>query len=393
MTVTKRLRIHVKWQVINWAIEHGEKEPEVLANNYHLSAWKNPKKETDYPTFNQLKNFSNDTRIPLSYLLSNQIPHEELSFVKFRTINNKNAYPSRSLIDTVHSMQNRQEWLKDYYLNENIPFKFTKVSQLNLKRSLDKSTTIEEITYLLDFSSIYQKKYDDDRAFKFLRHKIGDLGIIVMQNGIVGNNTHRILNLHEFRAFALYDSNLPLIFLNNTDSVKGKIFSLIHELVHLFIGDSEILNVGPEEDLRKERRINQITINILLPKEKVISKIKSNLSPEENTQEISNYFHTSLVATAIRLKQLAVFDNSEQLIEWAKKEQDSYLKNKVKKKKKGGGDFYNNIRSRIDHNYAQAVISEERKGNLPLNTAASMIGIKLGNYPQFVKRELSEASK
>lgn len=75
-----------------------------------------------------------------------------------------------------------------------------------------------------------------------LRKHCTEAGIIVMLNGTVEDNTHRPLDPHEFRAFALIDEYAPLIFINRADSINGQIFSLAHEIAHIWLGKEEIYN-------------------------------------------------------------------------------------------------------------------------------------------------------
>src|SRR5699024_637932 len=75
-----------------------------------------------------------------------------------------------------------------------------------------------------------------------LRNKLSQRGITVMQNGIALNNTHRPLDLNEFRAFTLVDEYAPLIFINTLDSNNGKTFSLLHEVAHVFLGINSLYN-------------------------------------------------------------------------------------------------------------------------------------------------------
>lgn len=299
--------------------------------------------------------------------------------MKFRTINNSKVKPSRRLIDTIHDMEFKQSWMKDYRINQNDGRKFELLHNLDTDMKVEDATAI--VSRIIDLSvdkNVYS--LSDDDYFNFLRDKMSHLNIMVMQSGIVGTNTHRSLNVDEFRAFVLIDEWVPLIFINSVDSKKAKIFSVVHEFVHILLGENEILNVSPNVDIANERWINSVTINVLMPEENVKRMIKSSYSKEDNIKRISNKFHVSLLATAIRMQELKIYGNAE--VEWAKEMQSDGLK---AKSKSAGGNYYNVAVSRLDKNFATAVINEESRGNTPVDTAANMLGITLRTYTTTVQ--------
>ncbi|GAB5055830.1 ImmA/IrrE family metallo-endopeptidase [Companilactobacillus alimentarius] len=377
--MSSTLRVPVYRDVLDWAIKHGEKSLDFLNKKYYLNKWKNPDSESDNPTLKQLQSFSNDTKIPFHYFLSSKIPYEENSFVKYRTVNNNQVIPSRRLIETIHMMESRQEWMRDYLTSQNKEYKFkysryiepeSKVSDISLS-----------ISHLLDFENLINNSKQDNDFYKNLKEKISSLGIMIMQNGCVGSNTKRPLDPEEFRAFALYDDVIPLIFIDTKDSYKAKIFSLLHELLHVFLNDNEILNVKDDGGIEKERWINSITIEILIPYSKIPPIGKD---AKKDIIKIAKLRHTSIVATTIRLNNLNIFpqNSKDSLISWAKEEQAKGLE--LKKSSAGGGNYYKTLKSRVDPHFAMAVISSESTGNLSINTASSMLGSSVKNYSKTV---------
>lgn len=367
------LRVPVAKAVISWAVTHGEKSQEELRQKYQLQSWINPETDRDYPTFKQLQNFSRDTRIPFNYFFQAEVPHEEYEFVNFRTVNNMTSHPSRRLIETIHTMAARQEWMKDYLIAQDDGRKFKLIGKLS--RQLSPEVAATKVRKLLKLEDKFSQLSTDELFFNQLRKLISSLGIMVMQNGVVGTNTHRPLDVAEFRAFILADEVVPLIFLNSTDSRKAKIFSLVHEFIHALLGDNEVLNVSPDMDVSHERWINQVTSSVLLPAQHVTTMLANDLSIAANLKQLSHIFHMSLVTTAIRLNTLGLTDNRD--INWAKTIQRQSVESRTKE---SGGDFYNTAVSRVDRQFAVAVISDEARGRLPVNQAAEMLGVTLKTY-------------
>jgi len=248
------------------------------------------------PTFNQIEKFSKDTRVPLGYFFLKTPPIDALNLLEFRTVDSTTAQnPSRDLIDTVRHMENIQEWMREYLVSSGAD-KVAFVGAVNPNNST--VSVAGEVRKVLGLSiNWFEKSKTLDESFKTLREAISNIGVVIMMNGIVGNNTRRNLNVDEFRAFALIDEFAPLIFINSTDSKGGKIFSVLHEFIHIGAAQNSLYNprqfdlpiVNPLETF-----CNSVTAEIITPIEMFNEKWKlstSNASAKINT--LSNFFKCS----------------------------------------------------------------------------------------------------
>lgn len=129
-----------------------------------------------------------------------------------------------------------------------------------------------------------------------------------MMSGIVGNNTHRPLDINEFRAFAMVDDLVPLIFINSNDSVSGKLFSLLHEFAHICIGNNSLYNDRYSSGTRvskAESVSNAVAAEILVPQvmfEKKWKEIDKFDDPIKTIDALTKYF--SCGTTVIARKAL-----------------------------------------------------------------------------------------
>lgn len=341
--------------------------------------WKNKKAE---PTFTQLSDFSKHSYIPFGYLFMKEPPEENIELIEHRTINSiEFETPSRNFMDTYHSMQAIQDWMEDYLEENDVP-------KLNFVGKFAKNPNTEAIVNymrnLLDLEDTSFIKAKKSESFNRIRQKISDLRVIVMQNGVVGNNTRRPLDLHEFRGFALLNDRAPLIFINGTDSVSGKVFTLLHEFAHILMGSDDLLNQDSQTyfGIKKEETIaNAAAAEIILPAKvfrKAWNSKSSQISSIEKIKSIADQFdNNEILITRKAFDNKLISKNDYELIT------KSLLKN-YEKKKSSGGDFYRNQKSKLDSNFVIALNESVSNGETSYMDAFRLTNTTNKTFPAIV---------
>jgi hypothetical protein len=227
--------VEVSPRLLAWAQERSGLAAAELERKFPaLVEWQSGRKQ---PTLRQLESFAQATHTPIGFLFLNEPPEETLPLPDFRTMGGAPvARPTADLLDTVYLCQQRQNWYRDFaQANRLDPVVFvgSLAIQSNIRAAAAKLRTD------LNFE-VSRRGSSWNEALTVMRDQADDLGILVMVSGVVGSNTHRKLNPHEFRGFALVDDLAPLIFINGSDTKAAQIFTLAHELAHIWTGQSAL---------------------------------------------------------------------------------------------------------------------------------------------------------
>lgn len=352
-----RTEVNIEPSILRWVAENTKANKIPPAIFEYIEQWV---AGTKTPTFNQVEKVSTATGIPIGYFFLKQPPKEDLSILEYRTVDSiNNENPSRNLIETIHDMGRIQDWMREYMISENALKLFFVGAQNN---AADITNSIRDILKI--DKNWFETMESAESSFNYIRSLISDCGVIVMMNGVVGNNTHRPLDIEEFRAFTLVDQYAPLIFINSKDSTNGRLFSLLHEFAHVLLGTNNFFNdrYSTEVQVGKNEIIcNAVAAEILAPDILFIEKWSS--SNEEDTEakvsRIAHYFKCSDTVIARKALEHRFIKYEEYKI-LAQKAIEIY--NITKKRNESGGNFYNTMGSRIDHRFFNALANSISEG-------------------------------
>ncbi len=362
------VNIDINPLVLEWAINNSNYISKLTTSEYNnLQKWLSKEK---LPTLNQLEKFSKRINIPFGYLLLKELPEDDLIKTDYRTINNAVMNkPSRDLVDTINDMEQKMLWMREYRITigaELLPFTGMFKDSVNKLHEI-----VKEIRKLLDIQTDWYKAHRDyNSAFNFLKARIEDVGVLVMKNGVVINNTHRPLDITEFRAFLLFDEFAPLIFINNKDSGGAKIFSLIHEFTHLLISTDD--NVITENNVDNEIICNKITAEVLMPK---ILLLKLWQNPADQVGFIE-YQAEKLKVSALALAK-RYYDLNKIDYPTYQKIYEISMEN-YRKKTDSGGSYYNTKKSNLSKTFAKAVINSTLEGQILHDDAFRLLNVSHG---------------
>lgn len=359
------INVNVKPEIITWILRTIQLENIAASAVDLLYKWQTGEKT---PTFNQIEEMSRKINIPFGYFFLDQPPTEKCSIVEYRTVDSAVvAEPSRNLIDTVDLMTDIQEWMAEYAVENGQE----RLDYVGCAAGLtDMQAVVQDIRKKLNITvDWYADRTNAGDAFRFLKGRIEDIRVLVMMSGIVGNNTRRKLNIDEFRAFTLTDAYAPLIFINSCDSETGKLFSIIHELVHIWVGKNNFYNVQTcieSTEHGVEKFCNSVAAEILVPAELFVEKWETGTDENlDKIEKVSKDFRCSRFVVARKALDTGkisrktygqiVTELNRRFKEW---------QNKQKGTRNSGGDYYRTLASKIDKNVVKALASSAAEGKI-----------------------------
>lgn len=371
----------VKPELLRWARERvGRSVEEFKGNLKKLAEWERGEAQ---PTFKQLEDFARATHVPFGYFFLPEPPEERIPIPDLRTVRNRElGHPSPDLLDTIHAMQRRQAWLREEQIEcEAEPLDFVASARV----ADDPQGVGLEMRRVAGLDDGWAAAVGTWReAVGELRRIIEDLGVLAVINGVVGNNTHRKLDVEEFRGFALSDEYAPLVFVNGADAKSAQMFTLVHELAHLWLGESALTDSGltsrPSQEI--ESWCDRAAAEFLVPQQAMRTmwrEVRHGGSPFEI---IARRFKVSPIVAGRRAMDLrlvsreAFFTFYEEYIARERKQRSD----------SGGGDFYHNQNTRVGERFALQVIRAAKEGRVSFKEAYDLTGLRGGAFQEYANR-------
>ena len=359
--------LNINPDVIQFYIDNAEIPFEVLQSKCpHIDAFLSGEKQ---PTFNQLSDIAKRINVPTGLLLLQTPIDVDNKKLEFRTVGSiEMGKMSENLRDTITDMEKKQDFLRDMVEDE-----LSFIGSVSIHD--DPQRTANQLRKLMDIPIVWQPLAQNE-AFKFFRSKINALGIYVFLDGIVRQNTKRPLDAREFRGFTLLDKKAPLIFINSTDSEAGRLFTLVHELVHLSLGSPGIVSKIYLDDYSfspLEAFANKVTAEILVPKKELLSCSHQNITGLARKFCVSEYviarrlLDCGKISTADYEKYIADLDAMFEEV-------------KSSAKKTSGGNYYNNTKFKIDTSFFYAIKNAIYSDKITYTQAFDILGVKQGVY-------------
>ncbi len=318
--------------VLKWARESARITEEIAAARVSVSVERLRDWEAGYqqPTIRQAQTLAKAYKRPFALFFLPEVPRDFQPLQDFRKSGSKEL--STSSIFIIREIQQKQAWISDVYSDNNaekLPF----IGKFNIND--DPQTVANDI---LETLGIHPPHYMTDNIMKEWVNAAERNGIFVSRSSFI--HTRMKLDSEELQGFAIADPFAPFVFVNSDDWNAPQLFTLVHELAHLWIAASGISNgIEPDIDNRIkfnaiELFCNEVAANALIPNKLILNLDRSLFKKSPEVYKTARNLGVSSLALLVRAYNLQMITTHEynELKKQAKLEYQLFLKKLVEKK-------------------------------------------------------------
>ena len=364
------LRVDVKPELLRWARERAGIEPDALVKRFpRYRDWESGQKR---PTLKQLEKLAKVTHAPIgSFFLSRPL-EERVPIPDLRTVGNRPmARPSVDLLDTVYLCQQRQDWYRDFarmegedplsYVGSATPASVIESTAEKMRAAL--GLDLDQRCALTTWTEALRRFIEQADA----------LGVLVMTSGIVGNNTHRKLDPDEFRGFALADDLAPLVFINGADSKAAQMFTLAHELAHIWLGESALSDAEPVSSPSHtvEAWCNRLAAELLVPLASLREEFRETEDLSSEINRLARRYKVSTIVVLRRTYDVGALDRDTLATAYRRE-----LNRFGAAPARSGGSFHPTLKARVGQRFGHALVTSTLGGRTSFSESFRLLGIR-----------------
>ncbi|MGH2886644.1 MAG: ImmA/IrrE family metallo-endopeptidase [Solirubrobacteraceae bacterium] len=369
------LHVEVQPSLLRWARARSGIDDENVTKRFpHFDDWL---RGDAAPTFKQLEAFAHRTHTPVGFLFLDEPPAEQVPIPDYRTVGDRAVAAHRvsaDLLDVIYACQTRQEWYRDHQLlNGEEPLAF-----VGRARTSDEVADIAgRMRGPLDWTAESRATCRTwEAALTWLREHAEAVGVLVSISGIVNSNTHRVLDPQEFRGFALADPYASVVFVNGADSKAAQVFTLAHELAHLWLGATALSDLEPQSTRSNEteRWCNQVAAELLVPMHEFRDAFDATGDLRTQLDPLAERFRVSTQVILGRVREAGALTWEQYLAEL--QSERARIAELISARGGSGGNYYNTKPVQIGKRFARAVIASALEGQTSHTEAFRMLGLK-----------------
>lgn len=369
-------QIVIHREVLNWAAEKAGGSVRTFAEAV-------AKRERDREsivdgklTIPQIEKLAKKAKIPFGFLFLDEPPNiKRPSIPDLRRVQNADPL-SEDFFETFEHVVAKQEWFIEHLHEiglQELPFvgKFKNVD----KRSWIK--VAEDIKAVLGIGDEDRRKSTDPETyFSRLSAKAESAGVLVFKNSIVKNQTRRSLSEREFRGFAISHPYAPVIFVNGRDAEVAAVFTLMHELAHIWIGADGVSDIALHPNNPTEVFCNKVAAEVLVPNQIFTTQWRG----PDDIDRLAKYFRVSRLVIARRALDNDLIDQSIY---------DDYANRPKRVRATGKPSALTVIPIRNSKRFTEVVVTSALSGSTMLRDAARLLNVKPDTVMTLGKRLVS----
>jgi Zn-dependent peptidase ImmA (M78 family)/transcriptional regulator with XRE-family HTH domain len=380
-------KAYITPNVLKWARESARMTEEIAAAKVSVSADKLKEWETgtNQPTIRQAQTLAKVYKRPFALFFLPGIPRDFQPLQDFRKSGSKSLTTSSIFI--IREIQQKQAWISDVY-SENQEEKLAFVGRF----SINDNTQIVAKDILRTLK-INPSSYKTDNPIKEWIDAAERNGVFVSRTSFIHSRLK--LDSEELQGFAIADPHAPFIFVNSEDWNAPQLFTLVHELAHIWIAETGISNDVVPDLINKDKFhpielfCNEVAANALMPKEIVLSLDSKSFKTSKDVFKASKQLGVSSFALLVRALNLNIISIPayQKLKKQAEIEYAEYLKKeaekKVKQKEKenqGGPNYFLLQLNRNSRLFTQTVLDAFRGGLIEPTLASNLLNVQVNKF-------------